>query len=369
MIIGIPREIKKDEGRVAIVPAGVDALVRRGHKVLIETSAGVKSGISDAEFAKAGAEVVATPADVFGRADMIIKVKEPLEPEWKIIRKGQILFTYFHFAAARALTEAMIASGAQCIAYETLEVGRTLPLLTPMSEVAGRMSVQEGAKWLEAPMKGAGVLLGGVPGVKPANVLVLGGGTVGTHAARIAAGMGAHVSILDVNLDRLRYLSETMPANVTTLFSSPYAVRELLHSAHLVIGAVLLPGAKAPALVTREMLKEMIPGSVIVDVAVDQGGCVETCRPTTHSDPVFFEEGVTHYCVANMPGAVPRTSTFALTNATLPYAIKLAGGGLAAVKADPALATAANVINGKVTCKGVADAFGMPCVSLEAALG
>lgn len=369
MIIGIPREIKKDEGRVAIVPAGVDALVRKGHKVLIETSAGVKSGITDAEFAAAGAEIVATPADVFGRADMIIKVKEPLEPEWKIIRKGQLLFTYFHFAASRPLTEAMIASGAQCIAYETLEVGRTLPLLTPMSEVAGRMSVQEGAKWLEAPMKGAGVLLGGVPGVKPANVLVLGGGTVGTHAARIAAGMGAHVSILDINLDRLRYLSETMPANVTTLFSSPYAVKELLKTAHLVIGAVLLPGAKAPALVTRDMLKEMIPGSVIVDVAVDQGGCVETCRPTTHSDPVFVEEGVTHYCVANMPGAVPRTSTYALTNATLPWAIKLAGAGLSALKSDAALATAANVVNGKVTCRGVADAFGLPFATIDAALG
>jgi alanine dehydrogenase len=369
MLIGIPKEVKTDEGRVAIVPAGVDALVRRGHQVVVESGAGVKSGIADAAFASAGARIAPNAADVWSKAEMIIKVKEPLSSEWPMIRKGQIVFTYFHFAASRELVEAIVKSGAQAIAYETLEAHGTLPLLTPMSEVAGRMAVQEGAKYLEAPMGGAGVLLGGVPGTPPANVLVLGGGTVGTNAARIAAGMGARVSILDINLDRLRYLSEIMPPNVTPLFSNPYVIREMLKTTHLVIGAVLVPGAKAPALVNREMLRGMMKGAVIVDVAVDQGGCVETCRPTTHSNPVYVEEGVTHYCVANMPGAVPQTSTLALTNATLPYAVKLADRGMAAMRENRELATAANVVNGRITCKGVADAFGQACVPLEAALG
>jgi alanine dehydrogenase len=328
----------------------------------------VKSGIPDAAFASAGAKIAANAAEVWSKAEMIVKVKEPLASEWPMIRRGQIVFTYFHFAANQPLTEALVQSGAQAIAYETLEANGSLPLLTPMSEVAGRMAVQEGAKYLEAPVGGAGILLGGVPGTPPANVLVLGGGTVGTNAARIAAGMGARVSILDINLDRLRYLSEIMPANVTPLFSSAWVIREMLKTTHLVIGAVLVPGAKAPALVSRDMLRGMMKGSVIVDVAVDQGGCVETCRPTTHTNPTYVEEGVIHYCVANMPGAVPQTSTYALTNATLPFAVKLAGRGLAALREDAPLASAANVINGRITCKGVADAFGKECVALEAAL-
>jgi alanine dehydrogenase len=369
MLIGIPKEIKTDEGRVALVPAGVDTLVRRGHQVVVESGAGVKSGIADGAFAAAGARIAPSAAEIWSKADMVVKVKEPLPAEWGMIRKGQILFTYFHFAASRELVDAILKSGAQAIAYETLEAHGTLPLLTPMSEVAGRMAVQEGAKWLEAPMGGAGILLGGVPGTPPANVLVLGGGTVGTHAARIAAGMGARVSILDINLDRLRYLSEIMPHNVTPLFSNPYVIRELLKTTHLVIGAVLVPGAKAPALVNREMLRGMTKGAVIVDVAVDQGGCVETCRPTTHSNPVYTEEGVIHYCVANMPGAVPQTSTYALTNATLPFVRKLADGGLQALRESPELASAANVVNGKITYRSVAAAFGLDHVPLEAALG
>jgi alanine dehydrogenase len=368
MLIGVPKEIKPDEGRVALTPAGADALVRRGHQVLVECGAGVKSGIADGAFAAAGARIAANAAEVWAKAEMIVKVKEPLASEWPLIRSGQIVFTYFHFAASQPLTEAMVRSGAQAIAYETLEAHGSLPLLTPMSEVAGRMAVQEGAKYLEAPMGGAGVLLGGVPGTPPANVLVLGGGTVGTNAALIAAGMGARVSILDINLDRLRYLSEIMPRNVTPLFSSPWLIKEQLKTTHLLIGAVLVPGAKAPALVSREMLRGMMKGSVVVDVAVDQGGCVETCRPTTHSNPVFVEEGVIRYCVANMPGAVPQTSTHALTNATLPFALKLAQRGLAALKEDAPLASAANVINGRITCRGVAEAFGKECVALEAAL-
>jgi alanine dehydrogenase len=368
MLIGVPKEVKTDEGRVALTPAGADALARRGHQVVVESGAGAKSGIPDGAFAAAGARIAPSAADVWAKADMIVKVKEPLASEWPMIRKGQIVFTYFHFAASRELVDAIVKSGAHAIAYETLEVHGTLPLLTPMSEVAGRMAVQEGAKWLEAPMGGAGILLGGVPGTPPANVLVLGGGTVGTQAARIAAGMGARVSILDINLDRLRYLSEIMPSNVTPLFSNQYVIREMLKTTHLLIGAVLVPGAKAPALVNREMLRGMMKGSVIVDVAVDQGGCVETCRPTTHSNPVFVEEGVIHYCVANMPGAVPQTSTYALTNATLPFAIRLAAGGLAAIRSDAALASAANVVNGRIVYKSVAEAFGQEHVPLEAAL-
>ncbi|MHC4924818.1 MAG: alanine dehydrogenase, partial [Planctomycetota bacterium] len=298
---------------------------------------------------------------VFAEADMIMKVKEPLEEEYARIREGQILFTYFHFAADRGLTDAMIASGAQCIAYETVEEGPHLPLLTPMSEVAGRLSIQQAAKYLEKPSGGRGVLLGGVPGVPPAEVVVLGGGIVGTHAAKMAAGLGANVCVMDIDAERMRYLDDVMPANVTTLFSNPFNILGACRRADAVIGAVLIPGAKAPALITREILREMKDGSVLVDVAVDQGGCAETTRATTHSEPTYFEEGVLHYCVANMPGAVGRTSTYALTNVTLPYARKLAGmGWKEAVAQDHGIATGANVIDGKVTCRGVAEAFDLP---------
>jgi alanine dehydrogenase len=368
MIIGVPKEIKTDEGRVAATPAGVDQLVRAGHTVLVEASAGVKSGLTDEAYVAAGAKIVATAAEVYAKAEMIVKVKEPLSPEWAMIRKGQILFTYFHFAASRELTDAMVKSGAACIAYETLEENGRLPLLTPMSEVAGRMAVQEGAKYLEAPFGGIGILLGGVPGVEPARVVVIGGGVVGYNAAKIAAGMGASVVILDVNLDRLRELSTILPANVTPIVSNAYNIRDAVKNAHLVVGAVLVPGAKAPSLVTREMLRTMRRGAVIVDVAVDQGGCIETCRPTTHTNPIYVEEGVTHYCVANMPGGVPQTSTFALTNATIPWTLKIAREGLAGVTASRALTTALNVVNGKVTYKGVADAFGMTYVPVDRAL-
>ncbi len=368
MIIGVPKEIKTDEGRVAATPAGVDQLVRAGHTVLVETSAGVKSGLTDEAYVAAGAKIAGTAAEVFAKAEMIIKVKEPLPPEWPLIRKGQILFTYFHFAAARELTEAMVKSGAACIAYETLEENGRLPLLTPMSEVAGRMAVQEGAKYLEAPFGGIGILLGGVPGVEPARVVVIGGGVVGYNAAKIAAGMGANVTIMDVNLDRLRELSTILPANVTPIVSNAYNIRDAVKNAHLVVGAVLVPGAKAPSLVTREMLRTMRRGSVIVDVAVDQGGCIETCRPTTHTNPIYVEEGVTHYCVANMPGGVPQTSTFALTNATIPWALRLARQGLAAACSTKPLSSAVNVVNGKITYQGVADAFGMDYTPVERAL-
>ncbi len=366
MIVGVPREIKDNENRIAIVPAGVDALRQDGHVVLVEKSAGVGSGISDEELAKAGAEIVPSHADVFARADMIMKVKEPLPEEYKLCRAGQTLFTYFHFAASRELTDAMIRSGAVCIAYETVEHGTTLPLLTPMSEVAGRMSIQAGAKYLEKPQMGRGILLGGIPGVEAATVVVIGGGVVGINAAKMAAGMGARVIILDTNLDRLRYLDDVMPANVQTLFSNPFNIRKVIKFADLVVGAVLIPGAKAPALIRRADLKTMNEGSVIVDVAVDQGGCVETTRPTTHSKPTFIEEGVVHYCVANMPGAVGRTSTYGLTNTTLPYARIIAKlGWNKAVRENRGVATGANVVNGKVTCKGVAEAFNMEYVPVE----
>jgi alanine dehydrogenase len=369
MIIGVPKEIKTDEGRVAATPAGVDQLVRAGHTVLVESSAGVKSGLTDEAYAAAGAKIVATAAEVFSKADMIVKVKEPLPPEWGMIRKGQIVFTYFHFAAARELTEAMMKSGAYAVAYETLEENGRLPLLTPMSEVAGRMAVQEGAKYLEAPFGGVGILLGGVPGVEPARVVVIGGGIVGYNAAKIAAGMGAMVTILDVNLDRLRELSQILPPNVTPIVSNAYNIRDAVKNAHLVVGAVLVPGAKAPSLVTREMLRTMRRGAVIVDVAVDQGGCIETCRPTTHTNPIYVEEGVTHYCVANMPGGVPQTSTFALTNATIPWTLRLAKDGVEAVRRSKALASAVNVAQGKITYRGVAEAFGLPYTPVEQALG
>jgi alanine dehydrogenase len=361
MRIGVPKEIKDNENRIAMTPAGVEALVHDGHEVMVQAGGGLGSGIPDEEFQKAGARMVKKAADVFDAADMVVKVKEPLPEEYRLIRKGQILYTFFHFAASRDLTDAMIATGAICIAYETVEdaEGR-LPLLTPMSEVAGRLSIQEGAKFLEKPMGGRGVLLGGVPGVPPGEVAVLGGGVVGINAAKMAAGLGANVVMLDVSLDRLRYLDDVMPANVRTLYSNKYNVLGACRRADLVIGAVLIPGAKAPSLVTRAVLREMKPGSVLVDVAVDQGGCAETTRPTTHSKPTFVEEGVLHYCVANMPGAVARTSTFALTNATLRWARVLAERGWKkAIQTDRGILTGANVVQGKVTCKGVADAFGL----------
>ena len=363
MIIGIPKEIKNNENRVSLTPAGAKELVAHGHTVYVQHTAGENSGFPDEAYVAAGATILPTIEDVYAIAEMIIKVKEPIKPEYKLVRKGQLLFTYFHFACDRELTEAMLESGATCLAYETV-VDRNggLPLLIPMSEVAGRMSAQEGARFLEKPQGGRGVLLGGVPGVKPAKVLVLGGGIVGTNAALIAAGFGADVTLCDISLPRLRYLSETMPKNVKTLYSSRYNIEQELPTTDLVIGAVLIPGAKAPHLITRDMLKLMRPGTVLVDVAIDQGGCFETSHPTTHAEPIFEVDGVVHYCVANIPGAVPCTSTLALTNATLPYAIKLADMGWeAAGRADAGLAKGLNVVDGKVTFPGVAEAFGMEC--------
>ena len=363
MIIGIPKEIKNNENRVSLTPAGAKELIAHGHTVYVQHTAGENSGFPDEAYVAAGATILPTIEDVYAIAEMIIKVKEPIKPEYKLVRKGQLLFTYFHFACDRELTDAMLESGATCLAYETV-VDRNggLPLLIPMSEVAGRMSAQEGARFLEKPQGGRGVLLGGVPGVKPAKVLVLGGGIVGTNAALIAAGFGADVTLCDISLSRLRYLSETMPKNVKTLYSSRYNIEQELPTTDLVIGAVLIPGAKAPHLVTRDMLKLMRPGTVLVDVAIDQGGCFETSHPTTHAEPIFEVDGIVHYCVANIPGAVPCTSTLALTNATLPYAIKLADMGWeAACRADAGLAKGLNVVDGKVTFPGVAEAFGMEC--------
>lgn len=359
MIIGVPKEIKNNENRVALTPAGAIELTKRGHTVYVQSTAGIGSGFEDAEYEAAGAKILPTIEEVYGIAEMIIKVKEPIESEYKLIRKDQLLFTYFHFASYEPLTNAMIESGAVCLAYETVELtDRSLPLLVPMSEVAGRMSVQEGAKYLEKPEGGRGILLGGVAGVAPAKVIVLGGGIVGTEAAKMAAGLGANVTIMDISLPRLRYLNDTMPANVTTVFSNEYNIRQLIKDADLIVGAVLIPGAKAPKLITRDMLKEMKPGTVLVDVAVDQGGCIETCTPTTHAEPTFVIDGIVHYCVANMPGAVPYTSTLALTNATLPYAIQLADKGWKqACKDNQPLCLGLNVVNGKVVYKGVAEAF------------
>ena len=361
MIVGVPREIKQDEYRVAMLPVGVEELVRRGHRVLVETGAGVGSGLSDHDYLAAGAELMAGPADIFGLADMIVKVKEPQPEEFPLIRRGQILFTYFHFAADRALTEAMAASGAACVAYETLadDQGR-LPLLTPMSEVAGRMSIQEGAKYLERPQMGRGILLAGVPGVAPAHITILGGGVVGANAAKIAAGFRADVALLDINMDRLRYLDDVMPPNVDVLFSDRHTIREQLLRADLVIGAVLIPGAKAPRLVEEEDLQRMKPGSVIIDVAIDQGGCIATSRPTSHSKPTYIVHDVVHYCVTNMPGAVGRTSTFALCNVTLPWAIEIANRGLEeAARTLRPVARAINLYAGEITNKAVAETFGM----------
>ena len=370
MIIGVPKEIKNNENRVALTPAGAIELSKHGHKVYVQSTAGLGSGFTDEAYQAAGAEILPTIEDVYARAEMIIKVKEPIEPEYKLIRKGQLLFTYFHFASYEPLTHAMIESGAVCLAYETVELpDRSLPLLVPMSEVAGRMSIQEGAKYLEKPMGGRGILLGGVPGVKPAHVMILGGGVVGTQAAKMAAGLGAHVSILDISLPRLRELADIMPANVDTLFSNEYNIRQLLPTTDLIVGAVLIPGAKAPNLITREMLKEMAPGTVLVDVAVDQGGCIETCTPTTHENPTFVIDDIVHYCVANMPGAVARTSTFALNNATLPFTLSLANKGYRqALLDDPHLCAGLNVHRGKLTYKAVADDLGLDYLSAKEAL-
>jgi alanine dehydrogenase len=361
MIIGVPTEIKKAENRIALAPAGVEALVRDGHSVLVQAGAGIGSGFADEAYAGVGGELVGSSEDVWARADMIVKVKEPIEPEWPQMRAGQVVFTYFHFAASEELTRAVMDSGSIAIAYETVQLpSGELPLLTPMSEVAGRMAVQEGAKYLEKYHGGRGILLGGVPGVRPAEVLIIGGGVVGTNAAKMAAGLGASVTVLDTSLDRLRYLSDVMPANVDLVYSNRHNLLELLQTADLVVGAVLLPGAKAPKLVTRADLALMQPGAVVVDVAVDQGGCIETVKPTTHDDPTYMVDGVVHYAVANMPGGVPRTSTLALTNATFPYARRLARAGWReACRADGALTLGLNVIEGKVVYPGVAEAFGL----------
>ncbi len=371
MIVGVPKEIKNNENRVALTPAGAQELVRRGHTVYVQKTAGVGSGFSDEEYLGAGAKMLSTPKEVFDTAEMIMKVKEPIEAEYNLIRKDQLVFTYFHFASYEPLAHAMIKTGAVCLAYETVErVDGSLPLLVPMSEVAGRMSIQEGAKYLEKPLKGRGILLGGVPGVMPAKVLILGGGVVGTNAAKIAAGMGADVTITDVNINRLRYLDDVMPKNVHTMVSNDYVIRELVKNHDLIVGAVLIPGAKAPKLITRDMLKTMRPGTVLVDVAVDQGGCIETCKPTTHEDPTYIIDDVVHYCVANMPGAVPYTSTWALTNATLPYAIKLANHGWKKACADNTdLRKGLNMIGGKVVYKAVADAFSLPYTDVKEFLG
>lgn len=367
MKIGVPKEIKAQEARVALTPGGVIDFIKKGHTVYLQTNAGINSGFYDSDYIAAGAEILPDIASVYMQSDMIIKVKEPIQEEYALIRENQLLFTYFHFASNETLTKAMIEKKAICLAYETVELqDGSLPLLIPMSEVAGRMSIQEGAKYLEKPSQGKGILLGGVPGVEPAKVMVLGGGIVGMQAARMAAGFGAKVTILDLNLNRLRYLSETMPANVTTLYSSEYNIRRLIKDTDLIIGAVLIPGAKAPKLITKEMLKEMQPGTVLVDVAVDQGGCFETTTATTHENPIFIIDGIVHYCVANMPGAVPMTSTIALTNATLPFAIQLATKGWKkACQDNPALQLGLNIIQGKVVYKGVSDAFNLPLTPIE----
>lgn len=362
MIVGVPKEVKRDEYRVGLLPVGVEELTRAGHRVLVEAGAGLGSGLADQDYVSQGAELVGTAEEVFARADMIIKVKEPQPAEVAMLRRGQIVFTYFHLAADRALTEGLMASGSIAVAYETLSDGNgRLPLLTPMSEVAGRMSIQEGAKYLERPQQGRGILLAGVPGVEPAHITILGGGVVGANAARIAAGFRANIFLLDINMDRLRYLDDIMPQNVTVLFSDRHTVREQLRRADLVVGAVLVPGAKAPRLVEREDLKLMKPGSVIIDVAVDQGGCVATTKPTTHSDPTYVVDDVLHYCVANMPGAVGRTSTFALCNVTLPWALQIANQGiLPAAKSSRPIATAINIFEGDVTNRPVAETFNLP---------
>lgn len=367
MIIGVPKEIKNNENRVAVTPAGVRELVAHGHRVYVQATAGNGSGFSDDEYRKAGAEILPAIEDVYAIAEMIVKVKEPIAPEYPLIRKNQVVFTYFHFASDRELTEAMVKSGAVCIAYETVRLHNgQLPLLIPMSEVAGRMSVQEGCRFLEKPQGGRGVLLGGVPGVKPAKVLILGAGVVGRNAALMAAGLGADVTIADISLPVLRHVADVMPKNVKTMFSSRHNIEQELPVTDLVIGSVLIPGAKAPHLVTRDMLALMRPGTLLVDVAIDQGGCFETSHPTTHSEPTYVVDGVVHYAVANIPGAVPFTSTLALTNATLPYALQLADKGWRqACKDDAPLREGVNVVEGKVVYPAVAEAWDMPLAPLE----
>lgn len=361
MIIGVPKEIKPSEYRVALTPGGLIELKKHNHTVFVQAGAGEGSGYSDDEYKNAGATILSDPAELYQKANLILKVKEPLESEYNLIRENQLIFTYFHFASSRPLTEAMIKSKAVCLAYETVEkADRSLPLLIPMSEVAGRMSVQQGAKYLEKHQKGRGVLLGGIPGVKPAHVLILGAGIVGTNAAKMAAGLGAQVTIMDVNLARLRQLSDTLPANVNTVMSSEYNIVEAIKISDLVIGAVLIPGAKAPVLIRKDMLPLMKPGTVLIDVAVDQGGCIETCRPTTHDNPTYVIDGILHYCVANMPGAVPYTSTIGLTNATLPYVVELANKGWEKACAENAeLQKGLNIVQGKILYKPVAAAFGL----------
>ena len=367
MIVGILKEIKSEENRVCMTPAGAEVMIANGHTVVVEQNAGIGSGFEDAAYTNAGAEIAATPNEIFERSDMVMHVKEPQPSEYDLIREGQIVFTYLHLAADEQQTHGLIKSKGVCIAYETIQKpDGSLPLLTPMSEVAGRMAIQQGAKYLEMAQGGHGVLLGGVPGVDPGNVVVIGGGIVGINAAKMACGLGAKVYILDMNLDRLRYLSDVMPANCFNLFSSPATLRELITTADVVVGAVLIPGAKAPKLITREMLKTMKPGSVLVDVAIDQGGCFETSKATTHGDPIYEVEGVVHYCVANMPGAVPRTSTLALTNATLPYAVTIANKGWkAAMQESEEIKLGANVVDGKVTYKAVAEAFGLDFTPID----
>lgn len=367
MIIGVPKEIKNNENRVALTPAGVSELKKHNHNVYIQSGAGIGSGFSDENYKDAGALILGSIEEIYGIAEMIIKVKEPIESEYSLIKPNQLLFTYFHFASYEPLTHAMIKSNAVCLAYETVEkADRSLPLLIPMSEVAGRMSVQQGAKYLEKPMGGKGILLGGVPGVKPAIVIILGGGIVGTQAAKMAAGLGARVTIMDISIPRLRQLDDIMPANVDTVYSNEYNIREAIKKADLIIGAVLIPGAKAPHLITKDMLKSIPDGAVMVDVAVDQGGCFETTKPTTHAEPTYVVDGVIHYSVANMPGAVPYTSTLALTNATLPYAIQLANKGWKkACNDNSELKSGLNIINGNIVYRGVSEAFGMPLASVE----
>lgn len=370
MIVGVPREIKNNEYRVALVPSGAEALVEAGHTVLVEAGAGQGTAIEDHEYQEAGAQIVPSDIELFARADMIMKVKEPQPQEYPLLRPGQIVFTYFHFAASEELTRAMVESKAVCVAYETIQLpDGTLPLLTPMSEVAGRMAIQEGAKYLERPMEGRGILLAGVPGVMPANVVILGGGVVGANAAKIAAGFGANVYLLDINLERLRYLDDVMPPNVTTIYSNRLNIAKLLPDADLVIGGVLRRGAKAPTLVNREMLKSMKRGAVVVDVAVDQGGCFETTHATTHSQPTYIVEGVVHYCVANMPGAVAGTSTYALTNETLNYARRLANKGWKqAMRENRPLQLGLNIAEGRVTLRDIAEQFGYNYVAAETLL-
>ena len=370
MIVGVLKEIKAEENRVSMTPAGVEMMRQHGHTVLVETSAGSGSGFDSESYSRAGAELVDNPRDIYNRADMVMHVKEPLPSEYGLIREGQIVFTYLHLAAAEALTHALLENGSVSIAYETIQKANgSLPLLTPMSEVAGRMAIQQGAKYLEMAQGGHGVLLGGVPGVDPGTVVVLGGGIVGTNAAKMACGLGAKVYILDMNLDRLRYLSDVMPKNCFLLMSSPAAIRERVKQADVVVGAVLIPGAKAPKLVTRDMLRTMKTGAVLVDVAIDQGGCFETSVATTHSKPTYTIDGIVHYCVANMPGGVPKTSTMALTNATLPYALEIANKGWkTAMKENPEIKKGANIINGQVTYQGVAEAFGLEYVPIDSLL-